>query len=94
MHFVVAFCIATVYFIFSRFIPFLIKHPIFSGLVYGICAHFVMQYVVIPLSAIRMVPPWPPIGSLLNSLIGHAFLVGSPVAFIAAWSAGRSRKMD
>lgn len=86
-HFLVAFGIATVYFLLSRFIPFLVKHPVISGLIYGVAAHFVMQYVVIPLSAIGTVPNWPPIGSLLNSLIGHALLVGLPVALIAAWSA-------
>lgn len=86
-HFLVAFGIATVYFLLSRFIPFLVKHPVISGLIYGVAAHFVMQYVVIPLSAIGTVPNWPPIGSLLNSLIGHALLVGLPVGLIAAWSA-------
>lgn len=89
-HFLVAFGIATVYFLLSRFIPFLIKHPVICGSVYGVAAHFVMQYVVIPLSAIGTVPNWPPIGSLLNSLIGHALLVGLPVALIAAWSAKRN----
>jgi hypothetical protein len=89
-HFLVAFSIATVYFLLSRFIPFLIKHPVISGLIYGVVAHFVMQYVVIPLSTIGSVPNWPPIGSLLNSLIGHAFLVGLPVALIAAWSARKN----
>jgi hypothetical protein len=51
-----------------------------------------MQYVIIPLSAIGTVPNWPPIGSLLNSLIGHALLVGLPVALIAAWSAKRNSR--
>ena len=91
-HFMVAFCIAGVYFALSRLIPVLIKHPIISGLIYGIAAHFVMQYVVIPLSAIGTVPSWPPIGPLLNSLIGHALLVGLPVALIAAWSAKRNSR--
>ena len=90
MHFCVAFSIATVYFLLSRFIPFLIRHPVISGLLFGVASHFVMQYVVIPLSAIRTVPNWPPIGSLLNSLIGHALLVGLPVALIAVWSAKRN----
>jgi hypothetical protein len=89
-HFLVAFCIATVYFLLSRFIPFLIKHSVISGLIYGVTAHFMMQYVVIPLSAIGSVPNWPPFGSLLNSLIGHAFLVGLPVALIAARSARKN----
>lgn len=91
VHFVVAFCIATVYYFISRPIPFLIRHPIISGLVYGVIANFVMQYVVIPLSAIRTAAPltlgWP----LVNSVVGHAVLVGLPVALIATWSAKRSR---
>jgi hypothetical protein len=89
-HFLVAFCIAAVYFLLSRFITFLVDHPIISGLIFGIAAHFVMQYIVIPLSAIGTTPNWPPLGSLLNSLIGHALFVGLPVALIAAWSAKRN----
>lgn len=89
MHFTVAFCIATVYFGLSRFLPVLIRHPVVSGMIFGIAAHFVMQYAVIPLSAFGAISPWPPIGSLLNSLIGHALLVGLPVALIARWSASR-----
>jgi hypothetical protein len=91
MHFCVAICIATVFYLLTRFMPFLYKHPIVSGVFFGIAAHFVMQYVVIPLSAIGSFPKWPPIPSLLNSIIGHALLVGLPVALIAAWSARRNR---
>lgn len=90
MHFIIGFCIAAVYFLLSRFIPILLRHPIVSGLIFGVAAHFVMQYVVIPLSAIGAVSPWPPIGSLLNSIIGHALLVGLPVALIATWSANKA----
>lgn len=91
LHFCVAFSIAAVYWLFSRSLPILIRHPVIAGLLFGVAAHFVMQYVVIPLSAIGRVPSWPPTGALLNSLIGHAFLVGLPVALIAAWSARRRR---
>lgn len=92
LHFVVAACIATVYYLFSRYIPFLTRHPIISGLVYGVAANFVMQWVVIPLSAIGWRPgpehiDW---GSQANSIIGHALLVGLPVALIASWSARRN----
>ena len=90
LHFVVAFCIAIVYFAVSRLSPFVLRQPVVSGLIYGVAAHFVMQYVVIPLSAIGTMPQWPPIGSLLNSLIGHALLVGLPVALIASWSAKKT----
>lgn len=91
MHFCVAFSIAAVYYLLTRIIPKLLEYPVVSGLIFGVAAHFVMQYVVVPLSAIRTFPNWPPVASLLNSLIGHALLVGLPVALIAAWSARKRR---
>ena len=93
LHFVVAVCIATVYYLASRNISFLIRYPVISGLVFGVIANVVMQWVVIPLSAIGYRPPGPTIdwGSQLNSYVGHALLVGLPVALIAAWSAKRDR---
>ena len=90
LHFVVAFGVAAVYYFASRSVPFLIRHPVISGLVYGVLVNFVMQYVVIPLSAIGssgQMRLWP----FVNSVVGHAFLVGLPVALIASWSAGRRR---
>src|SRR5437016_3481931 len=56
LHFVVATCIAAVYYILSRNIPFLIRHPVISGLTFGVTANFVMQWIVIPLSAIGWRP--------------------------------------
>jgi hypothetical protein len=96
LHFVVAACIATVYFLFARSIPFLVKHPIVAGIVFGIVANYVMQCVVLPLSARHSSPTGvfsEPIGSMLNSILGHAFLVGLPVALIAAWSARKDPGM-
>ena len=88
LHFVIAFGVAAVYYIASRAFPFLIKYPVFSGLAYGVVVNFAMQYAVIPLSAIGRSGPvrlWP----FVNGVVGHALLVGLPVALIAAWSAKR-----
>lgn len=96
LHFVVATSIATVYFLFSRNISFLIRHPVISGLSFGVIANYVMQCVVLPLSARATSPTGvlsEPIGSMLNSVIGHALLVGLPVALIAAWSARRNSNL-
>lgn len=93
LHFVVATCIAAVYYLFGRNISFLIRRPVVSGLVFGVIAHFVMQCVVVPLSARASSPAGvfsEPFGSMLNSILGHAFLVGLPVALIAAWSARKN----
>ena len=95
LHFVVAFCIATVYYLASRNISFLVRRPVISGLIFGAIANFVMQWIVIPLSAIgwRPVPDHIDWGSQLNSYLGHALLVGLPVALIAAWSAKRNQTL-
>jgi hypothetical protein len=81
LHFVLAFSIATVYYFAARNISFLIRHPGISGLLFGVPAHLFMKYIVSPVSGVGTV----------SSLIGHALLVGLPVALTAAWSAQRSR---
>ena len=91
LHFTVAFCIATVYYFLARNISSLVRHPIISGLVYGVIANYVMQFIVIPLSSIGWRSTPFDLGSTLNSVIGHALLVGVPVALIASWSAKRNR---
>src|SRR3954462_8181442 len=51
LHFIVATCIAAVYYLASLSLPVLIKHAVICGLIYGMIAYLVMNYVVIPLSA-------------------------------------------
>jgi len=87
LHFVVATCVASVYFLISLALPILIRHPVVSGLLYGIAVYFGMKYIIIPLSAIRQfgtIPRWP---VLITELIGHAVLVGLPIALLVRRSA-------
>ena len=93
LHFVVSFGVATVYYFAARYIPFLIRHPVISGLAYGVLVHLVMKYVVIPLSAIGTVSAYN-LPNFLNSVVGHALVVGLPVALIAAWSAKRRGRQN
>lgn len=89
LHFVIAFLIAAVFYIGTRFLPVLYKHPVVCGLIYGVVCYFVMQLIVIPLSnapssRISINP------AFFNGIIGHALVVGLPVALIARWSAKRN----
>jgi hypothetical protein len=93
LHFVVATCIAAVYYAASLKLPVLIRHPVASGVVYGMLAYLVMNYVVIPLSAIGSRPSPPP-GVFLPALAAHAFLVGLPVALLARRSAQANARDD
>jgi hypothetical protein len=88
LHFLVATCIAAVYYLATLVLPVLLRHPVVSGLIYGVVAYFGMKYLVTPLSAIgtRGTLPRPTI--LITELIGHALLVGLPVALVAYRSAG------
>jgi hypothetical protein len=87
LHFLVATCIATVYYLATLVLPILIRHPVVSGLIYGIVAYFGMKFIIIPLSAIGQRGPLPRLPILITELIGHAFLVGLPVALLAQRSA-------
>lgn len=89
LHFVVAFILATIYYFASLGIPALIRQAMICGPVYGIVAHFVMTFVVTPLSA---APPRVsyPIPVMLNGVIGHALLVGLPIAYFARRSARKN----
>lgn len=90
LHFVVATCIATVYYLATLVLPVLIRHPVVSGLIYGVMAYFGMKYVVLPLSAIGQRGGLPRLPILLTEVIGHAVLVGLPVALLAHRSARAS----
>ena len=85
LHFVVATCIAAVYYGASLKLPVLIRHPVVSGLLYGLIAYLVMNYVVIPLSRIGLRPT--SLRVFLPGFIAHAVLVGLPIALVARRSA-------
>ena len=87
LHFIVATCIATVYYLASLLLPVLIRNAVLSGLIYGIIAYFGMKYVVVPLSAIGQSGRLPRLPILITELVGHALLVGLPIALLTRRSA-------
>lgn len=80
LHFVVATCIAAVYCLASLKFSILFRRPVIYGLIYGMIAYLIMNYVVIPLSKAGSGK-----FSLMNfiiAFIAHASLVGLPIALI------------
>ena len=80
-HFVIAFSAAAVFVAASRMMPFLVRHAVLSGVLYGIAVYFFMSRVVVPLSAAAKFP-----FSLKMMVIGiiiHIFCVGLPIALAA-----------
>lgn len=79
LHFTVAFGAATVYYLASRKLPFLLQHAVACGLLYGIAVYAFMNAVVLPLSALPNKPTYP-LRVLIPSVLGHMLLVGLPIA--------------
>ncbi len=80
LHFFIAFTVAAVYFTASRWIPFMTKHAVISGLLYGELVFMFMYFVVLPNSATGRGPFTT--ATYITGPIGHMFLVGLPVALI------------
>jgi hypothetical protein len=70
---------ATVYFGFSRALPALRRHAVVGGLFFGIVVYFVMNLIVVPLSAAPFTPSSAP-ALMVPALVAHMFLVGLPIA--------------
>ena len=85
LHFFIALSAASVFFAATRLMPSLLRHPIRSGIAYGLCVWAFMRFVVIPLSLVRMGHPGPIL--IANQLFIHAFGVGVPIAWFATRSA-------
>ncbi len=78
LHFTIAFGAATVYYLASRKIPFMVTRAFASGLLYGAMVYGFMQLVVLPLSA----APHHPMALFLRAceFVEHWFFVGLPIA--------------
>ena len=89
LHFFIAFCWAAGYYVASRRIAFLTEQPVLAGMLYGEFVWLVMNFVVIPLSAIHRWPTWTK-ASIITGPIGHLFLVGLPIALaVRRWAPGK-----
>lgn len=86
LHFFIAFVIVGVFLLASRAMPVLVRAPILSGLVYGIGAYVVINYIVVPLSAAATGRfSWP---VFINGVLIHMFGVGLPASLVARAAAG------
>jgi uncharacterized membrane protein YagU involved in acid resistance len=77
LHFLIAGGWALVYYLLSRRIPGLRRRPLIGGLLAGATVYFLMNLVVLPLSAF----PNPAFRFDIVILLVHLFCVGLPISF-------------
>jgi hypothetical protein len=81
VHVVIAFSAAAIFAVAAARFRVLRDAWVVFGVGYGVAVYFVMNYIVIPLSAI---PPAPvSLALFVNGIVGHALLVGLPIAYFA-----------
>ena len=90
IHFLLAFTAAAVFVLASERLPQLRRDAVGWGLAFGLAVFAVMSFVVIPLS--RIGASTPPLPLLVNGVLGHAFLVGLPIALAARRFLGRGER--
>lgn len=82
-HFIIALGAATIFYLASRHLRFLVERPILYGLIYGALVYSIMHLVVLPLSNVAHGPTrW---AYQIPEFIEHWFFVGLPIS----WSVRR-----
>lgn len=82
LHFVLATIIAAIYYVAARNIRLLVDRAVPCGILYGLVTYVVMNYVVMPLSAIGAIGDSGPAYIRITGVLVHMFLIGLPIALI------------
>jgi hypothetical protein len=80
LHYLIATIWTTLFYLASRKLRMLVEQPVVAGLVYGVLVYLIMNFIVVPLSAVRRGSP-----TLSSRLIAMAILmvcIGLPIALI------------
>lgn len=80
-HYLIATTATAVFYVVSRKLRFLVERPIPMGLLYGLFVYLFMNFVVIPLSAIRRTGT-PALSDRVVAALIIMFCVGLPIALI------------
>lgn len=82
LHFLMAIIIAAIYYVAARNIRLLVDRAVPCGIAYGLVTYGVMNYVVMPLSAIGSTGGGGPAYITITGILVHMFLIGLPIALI------------
>jgi uncharacterized membrane protein YagU involved in acid resistance len=79
LHYSMGFIIAGIFWFASRRLKFMTERTVLAGLLFGICVYFVMNFVVLPLSAFPTPMTYTPTRMAIN-IVAHMVLFGLPIA--------------
>jgi hypothetical protein len=79
LHFIISVGAAAIYYLASLRFPFLTRRTLVSGATFGVLVFLTMNFVVVPLSAVK--PSHMKMSSVIGELCSHVFLFGMPIAY-------------
>lgn len=79
LHYAIALCMAAAFYLVSRKFHFLARRPLVAGMLYGVLLYAIMNFIVLPLSALPA-HPWKMSLATFGDLCSHMFFVGIPIA--------------
>jgi hypothetical protein len=82
LHFILGTIIAAIYYTAARNVRLLVDRAVPFGIAYGLVTYGVMNYVVMPLSAIGRTGGGGPLYITITGILVHMFLIGLPIALI------------
>jgi hypothetical protein len=80
LHFVIAFGAASLFYAASRKLEFLTRHAVVSGLAFGVAVYIFMNYIVLPLSAVKL--RHHSVADILTAVLVLMVLFGLPISLI------------
>jgi hypothetical protein len=90
IHYLIALTWTATFYIAATRFTVLSRQPILSGLLYGVIVYVVMNFVVLPLSAVPTRPSSATLVARLNAVLALMFCIGLPVALLVK----RAREVD
>ena len=89
LHFFIACTASAIFYVAAKRLGLLRRYAVISGLLYGFAIYLVMNWIVLPLSAVSKPRPAVPAISLLNGVLAVVVLVGLPISLIVSRRIGR-----
>jgi hypothetical protein len=84
IHYAIALIWTAIFYIAATEFNFnvLLRRPILSGLLYGMLVYAIMNFIVLPLSAVPPRPSAATIAGRVNAVLALMFCIGMPVALL------------
>ncbi|MBS0664509.1 MAG: hypothetical protein JSR48_14680 [Verrucomicrobia bacterium] len=79
LHFFIALVLTFIFYLAGTRLPVLVRRPVITGTTYGFAVFWVMNLVVLPLSAFPRKVTFTPV-VVITGLLVHMFLIGVPIA--------------